>query len=82
MCAVELPHSAPKPDTPTPERVYKTDTMRLYRCCLPGKPPACGVPGFEKATVTTADMLTWFGVNMFRFRIDPGWDKFDADYRI
>lgn len=37
-------------------------------------------PGFEKATVTTPEMLTWFGVNIFHFRTDPGWDKFDAGY--
>lgn len=25
-------------------------------------------------------MLTWLGVNVLCFRIDPGWDKFGADY--
>lgn len=54
VCAVEQLCSAAKPDSPTPERVYERDTVRLYWCCLPGKLLACGlhkaVPGFEKAT--------------------------------
>lgn len=25
-------------------------------------------------------MLAWLGVNMLHFKIDPGWEKFGADY--
>lgn len=40
-----------------------------------------GCPWFWKShRVTAPDMLTSLGVNMLRFRIDPGWDKFHADY--
>lgn len=86
VCAVEQLCNAAKPDSPTPERVYKTHTVRLYWYCLPGKLLACGlhkaVPGFEKATrVTTLDVLMWPGVNMSHFRSDLGWDEHGADDR-
>jgi len=82
VCAVEQLCSAAKPDSPTPDCVYKTHKVRLYWCCLPGKLLVCGlhkaVAGFEEASVATPEMLTQLGVNMLYFRIGLGWDKFGA----